>query len=1576
MADPKTKTSPGGGPPRKGVRVGVLELPPEEPDEKRVETGTSPPGGKLPPPPPNKRSYGLQTPDPNQIVQLYGGPRDGEITTLSLGIHYQSQGKGYGYVEVQERRPAAQPQTQMKRQQTNALARTTTRTISQQSQPDPEFLPQDQKRIELYQTISKALPEDTDAQILKQQAEEEAYKNKAEAAGPIPKEQVSVLKKLYKQFRDFYYEGVAEHVQSLKNESYRDALRSQETQLSAMRNGMSSLTNLHQGLDLATWNFFFNSLGPFGELLRKYHDQKNSFNMAYHGGRSPLSPNYIDYVISELPKEKALDIVIDASSNLLYFVGKKTGFGLFSKPFDMYGKPVESAKPVFTPLLKFQEKVNTTTAFFEALGTENSVKPLYKELDSIENQLYWFDPKHESINAWAELRNNKISLLEKISREEGKYKKRFFLGLLPPGGLSKKETLDTFRAKLFRTLLPRKFLRKVREPKGDILSWLAAIIGQYLFEVTIGNIVRAIVEKLAGSEVWIKTSQAISRFMERSSTLRTLRYSFSTTKEFLSAGPSLNTLSGGYLGYTVGGEVGKLIAKTFGLNPAIGQLLGQSIGAPVGAGFGWGYQWVLNMSNNQTLMGWVTKYQALETEIAMQNRVMQRFIDKGKGVNDPTVLRCKDEIQNLINTRNAYLKTYLGSPGNLQRFANWLSNPHGWGRFFRIPLKGIAVSSIIEQLQLAGLELPWWYESWMPPTAQYFWEIKGALFDKLTGFLRGGLSWSWQKIAFNRVMSVTITDVQLQAFREYMAADRAIIRVSSKIGTDAMGRPLFRVTIGTYNSLFSQLNGFYRTVFRTPLSTLQRISTAFSRTGLSRFLRGWWGNILNPGFFIGMELAGLMGWPLWTYLPAGMAGGAMYAAAVWGAQAIMRFGFGMKFVGGFSGLLSRVSLGGFIGWGVGTVIEAVWGIPNAGLWGTIIGSLASFALTYIAISVIGWAGTWASAILGIGTTIGSFVVGVVTGVLGSVGITVSFAGLVVAGSVAIVAVLTVFTVIIVGSAFWIPFSERLEGVTSSSMCFDISQPTFNGIPQSTFAKNERKEVCWKTINKTEFYQDAIEKNKALSPMKDFTFHGYKFSVTTPDGKTVLFEGNANVSGKQQDGYLFDFLKQATRSGPGFVEYTFKLTPPKDTTGGYSKILLKQFEEHAKNIAQGNVSDYEENSKKLIALTVVQGAHNSAIRLYLVDEQIKLLESIKKTPPSSQDELNKLIDEEKIRLKNKINSGYKDHITGQIGQLSGDLISTQKIINDCAGKTDPLCTSIDSYSLPSGLIGAVDSMFNPYKSISPEDIDQEIKTLKTTKKQIDRAIDEIKPTTDRIHQINSLLHSYGYNTDDFKKELEKYAKSESSGIELYYLPVNTVIKTCLDVTYTGNGTTASSVRETDSAVVPLLGQLVTTSSCQAELITPINQRGPASIINPVPGSTISQGYQHGDGGHDGVDFAAPAGTNVLAAASGTVISTGINNMPEVNGFGRYLIIQGDDGFYYLYAHMGSKVDPNVPYYAPGIAVGTKVNAGDVIGYVGNTGKVTGPHLHFAISTSPDISSFYNKDEATTIDPCLFIVGGCR
>lgn len=102
--------------------------------------------------------------------------------------------------------------------------------------------------------------------------------------------------------------------------------------------------------------------------------------------------------------------------------------------------------------------------------------------------------------------------------------------------------------------------------------------------------------------------------------------------------------------------------------------------------------------------------------------------------------------------------------------------------------------------------------------------------------------------------------------------------------------------------------------------------------------------------------------------------------------------------------------------------------------------------------------------------------------------------------------------------------------------------------------------------------------------------------------------------------------------------------------------------------------------------------------------------------------------------------------------------------------------------------------------------------------------------------------------------------------------------------------------------------------------------------PLRGVLYARFGRKGKEAHDGIDLAAPAGTPVTTAAAGTALYAG-----EQKGYGLIVIVQHDDGLITLYAH---NRDVRVK-------TGQKVRVGQVVATVGDSGKTTGPHLHFEV-----------------------------
>ena len=126
-----------------------------------------------------------------------------------------------------------------------------------------------------------------------------------------------------------------------------------------------------------------------------------------------------------------------------------------------------------------------------------------------------------------------------------------------------------------------------------------------------------------------------------------------------------------------------------------------------------------------------------------------------------------------------------------------------------------------------------------------------------------------------------------------------------------------------------------------------------------------------------------------------------------------------------------------------------------------------------------------------------------------------------------------------------------------------------------------------------------------------------------------------------------------------------------------------------------------------------------------------------------------------------------------------------------------------------------------------------------------------------------------------------------------------------------------------------------------------------MLWPVDGKVSSPfGKWRGKHKHQGIDIPMPAGTPIRAARNGVVSRTGNNSTMGFRGYGNFVIMDHGDGLQTFYAHCLSVA----------VVQGQRVMQGQVIGYVGSTGRSTGNHLHFEVRVNN-----------TKVDPMRFLAG---
>lgn len=125
------------------------------------------------------------------------------------------------------------------------------------------------------------------------------------------------------------------------------------------------------------------------------------------------------------------------------------------------------------------------------------------------------------------------------------------------------------------------------------------------------------------------------------------------------------------------------------------------------------------------------------------------------------------------------------------------------------------------------------------------------------------------------------------------------------------------------------------------------------------------------------------------------------------------------------------------------------------------------------------------------------------------------------------------------------------------------------------------------------------------------------------------------------------------------------------------------------------------------------------------------------------------------------------------------------------------------------------------------------------------------------------------------------------------------------------------------------------------------------------TTNKQFYKNGS--HNGIDLRAPIGTAIKSARSGVVM--GVGNTDLVRGcksYGKWVLVRHDNGISTIYAHLS----------LPVVSTGQRVETGEIVGYSGQTGAATGPHLHFGVLASQGLRvAKITKQEFPSVVKCI-------
>mgnify|MGYP003340292163 FL=1 len=367
---------------------------------------------------------------------------------------------------------------------------------------------------------------------------------------------------------------------------------------------------------------------------------------------------------------------------------------------------------------------------------------------------------------------------------------------------------------------------------------------------------------------------------------------------------------------------------------------------------------------------------------------------------------------------------------------------------------------------------------------------------------------------------------------------------------------------------------------------------------------------------------------------------------------------------------------------------------------------------------------------------------------------------------------------------------------------------------------------------------------------------------------------------------------------------------------------------AQNKVEELQNKIEERNNQIKALEAEINLYNKEVDR--VGKEAKTLQNTIKTLDLTQ----KKVDTDLVLTERKIS---KSSLT--IDELGNNIKTTGQQIDSNTEAIRNLINQIYQEEVDTPV-----EVFLQYKTFT--DMWDNLDTLKQVQKQIKFKTDDLvslknnladkKTKTEAEKERLKLLQD---NLED-KKKIVEYNKQEKAKVLAQTKNTEAAYKTLLQQKEAQKAAFEKELFEYESQLKIFIDPTSIPKSRAGILSWPLDK----VIITQRFGKTSASGRLYVSGSHNGVDFGASVGTPVKSVLNGVVVGTG--NTDLVRGcysFGKWVLIRHPNGLSTVYGHLS----------VIKAVEGQNVSTGDIIGYSGNTGYSTGPHLHLGVYASQGI-----------------------